>query len=82
MSPSPSSRRSVTPVRERGNNPVAFPSHSREASRLRYAINSRRSPIQLSQNRVSPYPSRNSINSRTPEPLPETNNISEQEVRM
>ena len=50
--------------------------------RIRYSNNSRRSPIQLSQTRISPYTiPRNSINSRTPEPLPETNDVSEEQVR-
>lgn len=48
----------------------------------RYSNNSRRSPIHLSRNRISPYTiPRNSINSRTPEPLPETNDVSEEQVR-
>jgi len=49
------------------------------SSRMRI---SRRSPIQLSQTRISPYTiPRNSINSRTPEPLPETNDVTEEQVR-
>ena len=41
--------------------------------RLRYGSNPRRSPIQVSQNRISPYrlPPRSPNNPRTPEPLPE-----------
>lgn len=49
---------------------------------IRYSNNSRRSPIQLSQTRISPYTiPRYSINSRTPEPLPETSDVNEEQMR-
>ena len=43
------------------------------SGRYRYTQNTRRSPIQVSSNRISPYniPRRQQSNPRTPEPLPE-----------
>lgn len=64
---------SPSPIRNISSSPSGgLPRHSPSFPTQR-AINSRRSPILLSQNRISPYtiPNRNSINHRAPEPLPE-----------
>ncbi|CBY24125.1 unnamed protein product [Oikopleura dioica] len=76
-----------SPIRNMNSSPsnaiVARQSPSYPSQRL---INSRRSPILLSQNsRISPYtiPNRNSINHRAPEPLPDNfEGLSEDERRL